>query len=51
MNRERRLKSKAVPHREPDLQKLSRALVRLAEAQAEADAEQEHRGDVTKEAS
>lgn len=39
---ERRLRVRAIRRNQPDLRKLSRALIELAQAQAEADAAAEH---------
>jgi hypothetical protein len=42
---QRRIRVRGIPREEPDLRKLSRALIELAlsQAQAEADAEAEHK--------
>lgn len=39
----RRIRVQGVRHKQPDLRKLARALIDLARAQAEADAEQQHK--------
>jgi hypothetical protein len=39
---ERRIRVRAIRRKEPDLRKLARALIELARAQAEADAQAEH---------
>jgi hypothetical protein len=41
-NRERRIRVRAIRKQEPDLKKLAGALIELARAQAERDAEAEH---------
>jgi len=41
-HRERRIRVRAIRRKEPDLRKLARALIELAQAQAEADAQAEH---------
>lgn len=38
---DRRIRVRAIRHKEPDLRKLARALIDLAQAQAEAEAEAE----------
>jgi hypothetical protein len=43
MSNKRRLRIRAIRRTNPDLRKLSRALIELANAQAEAAAEAEHR--------
>jgi hypothetical protein len=43
MTKPRRISIRAVRRREPDLKKLSRALIELAAAQAEADAQAQTR--------
>ncbi len=43
MSNKRRLRIRAIRRKEPDLRKLSRALIELASARAEADAEAAHR--------
>ncbi len=40
---ERRVRVRGVRRRNPDLRKLARALIQIAQAQAEADAAQAHR--------
>ena len=42
MSNKRRLRIRAIRRKEPDLRKLSRALIELASAQAEAEAEAAH---------
>jgi hypothetical protein len=39
---ERHIRVRAIRRKEPDLRKLARALIELAQAQAETDAEAEH---------
>jgi hypothetical protein len=43
MSNKRRLRIRALRSKEPDLRKLSRALIELASARAEAEAEAAHR--------
>jgi len=43
MSNKRRLRIRAIRRKEPDLRKLSRALIELASARAEADAAAAHR--------
>lgn len=44
---DRRIRVRAIRHKEPDLRKLARALIDLAQAQAEAEAEQIHQRKAT----
>ena len=43
MSNKRRLRIRAIRRKEPDLRKLSRALIELARARTEAEAQAEHR--------
>ncbi len=45
MSKDRHIKLRAIRRRDPDLRRLGRALLELAAAQAEADAEASHRTD------